>query len=163
MGLIQDELQKIDGFLISISKNPDNDTYIFDVGFPKNWEFASNEFINVEKVNESDDGVWLKLTTESDSITFDEFVEYIKMVVEFNILIEGEKQKLEEELLKRKQEMEEMYKNKFIEIEQKKDELKGFNILNNKKSENKSSNNKSKSKTNGINEKTKCDTTNDTL
>ena len=49
MGIIQEELQKIDGFLVSIKKNPDNDTYEFEIGIPIKWQYKSNEFINVSE------------------------------------------------------------------------------------------------------------------
>lgn len=155
MGIIQDELQKIDGFLVSIKKNPDNDTYEFEIGIPIMWQYKSNDFINVTELWSSEDAVCLKLSTDDDQVTIDDFIKFIEAVVDVNILIEEENKKLNEELQKRKSEMEELVKQKILEIEQiKKTSIESFskdNPTNKRQSTKSESKNK---KEDGINEET---------
>ena len=155
MGIIQDELQKIDGFLVSIKKNPDNDTYEFEIGIPIMWQYKSNDFINVTELWSSEDAVCLKLSTDDDQVTIDDFIKFIEAVVDVNILIEEENKKLNEELQKRKSEMEELVKQKILEFEQiKKTSIESFskdNPTNKRQSTKSESKNK---KEDGINEET---------
>lgn len=155
MGIIQDELQKIDGFLVSIVKNPDNDTYVFEIGIPINWQYKSNDFINVNELWSSEEAVCLKLSTDDDQVTIDDFIKFIEAIIDVNILIEEENKKLEVELQKRKAEMEELVQQKILEIEQiKKSSIDSFskdNPINKKQSTKSEPKNK---KEDGINEET---------
>lgn len=152
MGVIQDELNDIDRFIMSITKNPENDTYEFQIGVPPKWEFSSNDNINIEVITSVEQGSVLKLTTNDENIKFDDFVDFIKLIVEVNIAIEEQNKELEETLSKQKAELEAIVSKKLTEIEKMKaDAFKTFEKSKNNISSTKPIKNK---KNNGNNEET---------
>lgn len=152
MGVIQNELIDIDRFIMSITKNPENDTYEFQIGIPPKWEFSSNDNIDVEVITAVEQGSVLKLTTKDENITFDDFVEFIKLIVDVNIAIEEQNKELNEVLNKQKMEMEAIVSQKLTAIEKMKENaFKTFEKSKNKLSTVKPNKNK---KGDGNNEET---------
>lgn len=149
MRIIQNELSVVDRFIISITKNPMSDTYEFRIGVPSEWEFSSSDNINVETEMSTDEAYILKLSTEDETVVFDDFIDFIKLIVDVNIMIEEKKKELDDELNRQKSELEKMVSIKLDEIEKMKEStIKTFD-----KSKNKISATKEKSN-NGINKKT---------
>ena len=75
-------LGKLEGYLMSISRNVETGMYELEVGFRKNWVFKSNEDINCEITIESDSGSMVTISGKHGEVVVDDLVDYVNRVIE---------------------------------------------------------------------------------
>ena len=85
MGVLNEALSPIDGFLIKIERDTKNGWYFFEVGFPENWFYKENEHVTAEILKTIEGkGKIIKIAPKNDDVDSDYIIEYIRKVVEVN-------------------------------------------------------------------------------
>ncbi len=133
-------LSKLDGYLMSITRNIDTGMYELEVGFRKNWVFKSNDDVKCNTTIESDNGSMVTISGKHDEVTIDDLVDYVNRIIETNQKItdmqdkfekqlEEQKKKIEEQILQFEDEMEEFKESSLSSINEKKNELVGEEFM----------------------------------
>jgi len=135
-------LGKLDGYLMSISRNIETGKYELEVGFRKNWVFKSTEDINCDISIEGDSGLMVIISGKHDEVSVDDLVVYVNKVIETNQRITDMQAEFDKQLEDKKKEIEnqilefdekiEKYKNSSLdcEIQEEKISKKKVNLLN---------------------------------
>jgi phenylalanyl-tRNA synthetase alpha subunit len=129
MRTIEEALQPITGYLISMTRNTKEGWYEFQVGIPSNWVFDNNEEITCEILNQSDAGKLVKVSPKVEGVTIDDLVAFVEIIIqtnerisakekEFTDKMEQMKQMLENEAKKFYQELDELKEKSFKSLEQ---------------------------------------------
>ena len=113
-------LSKLEGYLMSISRNVDTGLYELEVGFRKNWAFKSNDDIECDITLESDNGSLVTISGKHDEVIVDDLVDYVSRVIETNKQITEMQEELQKQLEDQKQAME----DKIIEFDKKIEKFK---------------------------------------
>lgn len=128
MKAIELALQSVEGYLISISRNPMNGWYEIEIGLPSTWAFDENDKIKCEILNKTDVGNLIKLSPKNSEIIIDDLINFLNIIIDTN-------KKIAEKELEFKQQMDEMKRGlekKASEYFKELDELKenSFKTLN---------------------------------
>ncbi len=121
---IEEALQPITGYLISITRNPLDGWYELEIGIPNAWVFDENDEIKCEILDKSDKGKLIKIFPKNNSIVLDDLLTFVQIILETNKKIaEKEKQftdkmeqmkgMLEQEALKFYEELDSLKENSF--------------------------------------------------
>lgn len=111
-------LGKLDGYLISITRNIDTGMYELEVGFRKNWVFRPTDDVECEVSIEGDTGSMVTISGKHEETSIDDLIDYVNRVIETNKRItdmqdnfekqlEEQKKKIEDQILVFENEMEE--------------------------------------------------------
>jgi len=99
---LNDIIKPIEGCLLSINRNTINGWYEIEIGIPENWIFDSNEHINCTVLNKSSVGVLLKIYPNNDTVTIDNLIDFVKIIIEINKKIEERENEFNESVNKLK-------------------------------------------------------------
>jgi hypothetical protein len=121
---IEEALQPITGYLISITRNPLDGWYELEIGIPNTWVFDENNEIKCEILDKSDTGKLVKISPKNNKIVLDDLLTFVQIILETNKKIaEKEKQftdkmeqmkgMLEQEALKFYEELDALKENSF--------------------------------------------------
>lgn len=124
---IQSQISQLDGYLISISSDPENGWFFLEIGLPKNWVFNSNDLITCTEINSSDVGKIIKVEPNNNEIIVDDLIEFVLLIVktnktvldkeiEFSKHIEKVKTDLEKQIKSFYSDLDEMKKTSFNKI-----------------------------------------------
>ena len=93
MKIIEEALQPITGFLISITRNTVEGWYEIEIGLPSTWVFDGNDEISCEVLKQSDAGKLIKIAPKTLNIELDDLVDFVSIIIQTNERIaEKEKQ-----------------------------------------------------------------------
>ena len=134
---INEKLEPIVSYLISINRNVENGWYELELGIYGSWIYSSDDRVDCVLINEFEQGKIIRLIPKNEDIIVDDLVTFASGLITFNEEIAERKRKLNEEIENLKQineaEMEKMKaefserrleQNKNLEeLERKKDEL----------------------------------------
>lgn len=85
MGVLNEALKPIEGFLIKIERDVKNGWYFFQVGFPENWFFKENEYVTTEILKSVEGkGKIVKISPKNGDVDSDYIIEFIGRVVKVN-------------------------------------------------------------------------------
>lgn len=91
-------------YLISIEKNLITNLFEIKIGLPKKWFFCNDENIGYEIIASNTNGELIKIFSKNESITIDDLIAFIKVIIETNEkILEKEKKFMEEEEMKLKE------------------------------------------------------------
>jgi len=99
--ILQEKLDTISEYWVSIERNLKNDTTILNVGFPKKWEIRENDLIGFEVLQDTDVGKFIKITPKNNKVAIDDLIKFVEVVIYVNTEIA----KREDEFAKRLEEM----------------------------------------------------------
>ena len=117
-------LHPIDGYLISITRDPNKGWYVLEIGLPKTWVFDENTKIGCEVTEEYEQGKLIKVFPKKNDVVIDDLVAFVEIIINTNERI-AEKEKqftdkmqemkgiLETEAKKFYQELDELKENSF--------------------------------------------------
>ena len=84
MKVLDKALQKLDGYLISISRNTETTLYELKVGIPESWVYKENDDIGFEVELESEIGSIVIIFGKTDEIVLDDLIDYVNVIVDTN-------------------------------------------------------------------------------
>jgi hypothetical protein len=128
MKVIESALQGVEGYLMSMTRNPIDGWYEIEVGLPAKWEFGENEEISCEVINKSDTGKLVKIAPKHDGISIDDLIAFVEIIIETN----GKIAEKEKQFTDKMQEMKSMLEKEAKKFYEELDELKvdSFKTLN---------------------------------
>ncbi|MFW6246567.1 MAG: hypothetical protein ACOC22_00125 [bacterium] len=121
MGVVENELKRVEGHLISMSRNPMKGWYEIEVGVYKSWVFDNNKDIECKIIAEDDDGKLLKISPKNNKVTVDELIRFVELIIETNERIAEKEREFAKEMEKMKELLEEKAKSFYTELDSLKD------------------------------------------
>jgi len=124
MKTVDNALQSINDYLISITKDTVNGWYELEIGIPKGWVFDENDEINYKIIEKLDAGNIIRIIPKNNEVLIDDLIAFVEIIIETNKKIadkeneftsrmEEMKKKLENEAKKFYEELDELKKNSF--------------------------------------------------
>ena len=92
MKIIEEALNPIDGYLISIARDTVKGWYEIEIGLPATWVFDENKKIGCEVLIDSDEGKLIKVFPKNHDIVIDDLVGFVEIIIHTNQKI-AEKEK----------------------------------------------------------------------
>lgn len=145
MKIIESALHAIDGYLISITRDPDNGWYVLEIGLPKTWVFDENNKIGCEIIEEYEQGKVVKVFPKKVGVVIDDLVGFVGIIIETNEKIAEKEKEFTEKMQEMKSLLEKEAKHFYEEL----DDLKesSFKNLNDSFAKNLEKSNDTKPKT----------------
>lgn len=140
MKLIEKALNKLEGKLLTITRNTITGKYELEIGLPKNWVCKSTDDITVEVKKETDNGKLLLISSKENEIVIDDLVDFVNFIIDKNEEIQKKEKEIDDILKKAREELENKVKVLYDEVENMKEN--SFNAT--------EENNESKTKTSKI-------------
>lgn len=119
MRTIHNKLKNLEGYLVSIERDPDMGVYTIKVGLPSGWVYRETETIKCEVLNSSDEGKLILIKPVDDSIVIDDLFRFFDKLIEVNHTI----LRREEEFQKEMEQIKQLLETKKDEFYQEIDEL----------------------------------------
>ena len=97
---LEEQLSKIEGFLMGIERNVIKGRYELTVGIPAKWVYKSTKNIECEELGKSEEGSLIKIFANKDNIVIDDLIEFVNIIIDTNQQIakmQAEHQKAMEE------------------------------------------------------------------
>lgn len=85
--MIDDILSPLDGYLISINRNPETGSYMIDIALPNEWVFESTNRVMCEIINSNDIGKIIRVKQSQklkEPIKLNEIIEFSLKIMEIN-------------------------------------------------------------------------------
>lgn len=125
--IIEQELKKIEGYLLSIQRDTINGWYFLEVGIPSSWISDSNKEIECETIAENDNYKLLKIVPKKRTIIVDDLLLFVIKIMqvneqiakkekEFTSKMESMKKSLEKEAEKFYSDLEKLKQNSFEKL-----------------------------------------------
>jgi hypothetical protein len=85
MKSVQSVLTQLDGYLMSVARDPENGWYYLEIGLPKNWVYSSNDLILCTEIQSSDVGKIIKIEPNNNNdVIVDDLIEFVSLIVKTN-------------------------------------------------------------------------------
>lgn len=117
MKYIEKQLKKLDGYLISMTRDTVKGNYELEVGIPRGWVYKSNDIIECEEVNKNDNGTLLKIKPKEEDVAIDDLFEFVNLIIETNAKIVEKEKEFNERMENYKKELEEQAKKFYEELD----------------------------------------------
>jgi len=128
MKTIELALHPIDGYLMSITRDPEHGWYVLEIGLPITWVYDENTKIGCEVTEEYEQGKFIKIFPKKTGIVIDDLVAFVEIIIVTNEKIAAKEKEFTDSLEEKKTELENWAKGFYKEM----DELKenSFKTLN---------------------------------
>jgi hypothetical protein len=120
-------LQSVEGYLLSIARNPVDGWYEIEVGLPSNWVYDQNNEINCEVLDKTEAGSLIKISPKNTDIEIDDLIAFVEIIIDTNKKI-AEKEK---QFTDKMQEMKGVLETEAKKFYQELDELRANSFKNN--------------------------------
>jgi len=120
-------LKTVEGYLLSIARNPVDGWYEIEIGLPSNWVFDQNNEINCEVLDKTDAGSLIKISPKNNDIEIDDLIAFVEIIIDTNKKI-AEKEK---QFTDKMQEMKGVLETEAKKFYQELDELRANSFKNN--------------------------------
>lgn len=117
MKIVEEALESITGYLISIKRNTINGWYELEVGIPSKWVFDENSDVRCEVLKEVEVGKIIKISPKNDDVCIDDLIFFVEFIIETNRKILEKEEELNKKLEDMKSKMEDVTKTFLIELE----------------------------------------------
>ena len=130
MKTIENILEPITGYLISITRDTLKGWYVLEVGIPKGWVFDENKEIRCDVLSENNNGRLIKISPKKTNIAVDDLIGFVEIIIKTNAKIAEREKQFADKMANMKKTLEEEAKQFYREL----DELKenSFKNLNDK-------------------------------
>lgn len=115
-GIVQEQLEKVKEYLISIENDYETDSWVIKVGLPAKWVVNNNDLINISIITEMNEGKIISIRPISPNITIDVLLEFISLIIKTNQAIIDRQKEFALEVKKMEEEIAEKTKGYFNEI-----------------------------------------------
>lgn len=90
---IEEGLESLSGYLISVKRNTIKGWYELEIGVPSDWIYKENDLIDCEVLKKSDNGHLLKISPKKEGIIVDDLIAFVKLIIDTNSrILEKEKE-----------------------------------------------------------------------
>lgn len=114
---IQDKIEPLEGYLVSMTRNTKKGWYELEIGIPKAWVYKSNDIIKCEELNKSENGVLLKIVPKINDVVVDDLFDFVGLIVDVNAKIVEKEKEFNERMDSYKKELEEQAKKFYEELD----------------------------------------------
>lgn len=108
--IISERLSKVDGFLISIERNYEDECYEVKAGLKKKWDFKPNNSIDCKVETDTEKGKVVIIFGKHIDVTIDDLIDFLSKIIEVNTRIEEMEHNFELEIEEEKKRLEEKYR-----------------------------------------------------
>lgn len=115
--IIHKLLSNLEGNLISIQRNTVDGWYELEVGIPNGWVYKTNDIIECETINKTDNGILLKIKPKDENVVIDDLIDFANLIIETNAKIVEKEREFNEKMNKYKKELEEQAKKFYDELD----------------------------------------------
>lgn len=122
MKTIETALSKVDGYLISISRDTVKGWYEIEIGLPAGWVFDENDKIGCEVLIDEDEGKLIRISSKVEDIVIDDLIGFLEIIIETNERIAVKEKQFTDKMEEMKRELEEKARNYYKELDDLKDE-----------------------------------------
>lgn len=106
MGRVQEHFKPIEEYLMAMERDTVNGWYYLKIGLPKGWVYKGNDIIDCEIVQQNDAGQLLNIKPKKESITIDELIAFVSLIIQTNNKIVEKEQEFVNKIKKVKEELE---------------------------------------------------------
>lgn len=125
--IVEKELNKISGNLVSITRDTAKGWFVLEIGIPNTWVYNSNKDIECSVVIESEEGCLIQISPKRKGVISDDLIEFVERIIktneqitkkenEFKNRLESEKKRLEKDAEKFYNELENLKKTAFENV-----------------------------------------------
>jgi hypothetical protein len=111
----------VDGYILSIYRNPEIANYELEVGIPKNWVYQKTEIIDIETITETEKNILLRVFPLKDFVIVDDLIEFVSLIISTNEKILKMQEDFDCEMEKIKSGLENQVKEFYKNLEKVKD------------------------------------------
>ncbi len=115
---INDILQPIAGYLLSITRNTEGGWYELEIGMPIKWVYKENEEIDCIVVSENENGRLIKITPKFDDVTIDDLVKFVITIIKTNERIKNEELEFQKRVEQYKENLEKDAQEHFNKLDE---------------------------------------------
>lgn len=106
MDHIETTLKPLIGYFVSLERNTVEGWFELKIGLPSNWEYRSNDVIDCELLNESENGKLLKIKPKKNKVSSDDLIDFAVLIVQTNEEIAKKEEEFEKKMQKYKKNLE---------------------------------------------------------
>ena len=117
MGVVQNALNPLEGYLISLTRDTINGWYELEVGLPTKWVYDENKEIKCEILAEDDEYRMLKIVPKNQKVSVDDLIRFFEIIIETNAQIAKKEEEFKKKMEKIKKELEEDAKKFYAELD----------------------------------------------
>ena len=114
MNVIENALDPINSFLISMTRNTKEGWYEFEIGIPSNWVFEDNDDIMCEVKTQINEGKFIKILPKRYGVVADDLVRFVEIIIKTNERISAKEKEFTDKMEQMKAQLE-MEAKKFYE------------------------------------------------
>jgi len=126
--VINDKLQPVEGYLISLVRNVSEGWYEIEVGIPSHWEVGDNDDVSCETVEEyGEKGKIMRISPKNSEVVVDHLILFLEIVIKTNVEIARKEKEFVEKIAQMKEQMKEEASELFKKLEE--EQRKSFQSL----------------------------------
>jgi len=118
MKVIENALEPITGYLMSIKRNALNGWYELEIGIYSSWVFDENNEIKCEVISESKEGKLIRISPKNNGIVIDDLVAFVEVIIETNKKIADKEKQFTDKMAEMKGMLEMEAKKFYGELEE---------------------------------------------
>ena len=112
----------VDGYILTINRNPEFGYYELEVGIPKTWVYQKTDIIDFEVIAETEKNILLHIfPSQQDVVVIDDLIEFVSLIISTNEKILRMQQEFDDEMKKVKEVLENQAKEFYKKLEMVKD------------------------------------------
>ena len=115
---VNDALDAITGYLITIKRNTFEGWYELEIGMPFNWVFDENEEINCDVLEESEAGKLVLISPKNPDVPIDALITFVEVIIETNDRIAEKEKEFVDKMLEMKASLEAKAKEFYKELDE---------------------------------------------
>ncbi len=117
MKAVELALEPTNGYLLSIMKDTFNGWWELEVGLPNNWVYSDNDMIVCKIINENEKGKLVKISPNKVSVSIDDLITYVVILIETNKKIEEKESEFKKKIEELKITLEQQAKDFYQELD----------------------------------------------
>ena len=117
MGVVQDALNPLDGYLVSLTRNTVDGWYELEVGLPTKWVYDENKEIRCEVIAEDKEYRLLKIIPKNQKVSVDDLIKFFDVIIETNEKIVKKEEEFKKKMERIKLELEGEAKKFYEELD----------------------------------------------
>jgi len=117
MKVIENALEPISSFLISMTRNTKEGWYELEIGIPNNWVFEDNDNIMCEVIAQIDEGKFIKILPKNYGVVADDLVKFVEIIIQTNERISAKEKEFTDKMEQMKAQLEKEAKKFYEELD----------------------------------------------
>ena len=114
---VEEGLKPIEGYMLSLKRDPMKGWYEMEVGLPAGWIFRGNDYIECEVISETKAGSLVKVFPKLEGITADDLISFVKLILDTNSKIAEKEKEFTDSLEESKEQLNAVAKRFYTELD----------------------------------------------